>query len=349
MLRPRHTQFVLLLPLLLGLLLSALAQSGRKPPEQQGDTKSQKTQSDGSIVSIKTEEVILPITVRDGTGRLVKGLDARDFFVYDNGQRQEIENFNRQQVPVNVLFMLDASGSIFEQMEPIRNAALAFVKTLAPEDRVAIMQFADKVQTLQDWTGNYEDIKLALNWKYKPGQATVFYDALVDAAEKFKGVEGRRAIILLTDGVNTKGNASFERGLAAIGRSEAAVYVVSETEALARPLRRDLKGANGVLNRVFGGSYQIQAKQYLALLENAERELTKLADSTGGQIYFPIADHDLAGAYDEVAQELKTQYIVSYVPVSPRAIEEPYHKVEVLVRGGGYQAYTRRGYYKQQQ
>src|SRR5436853_1486895 len=109
MLRLRQTQLVVILPLLLGLFLSALAQSGRKPPEQQGETKGQKTQSDGSIVSIKTEEVILPITVRDSMGHLVKGLNARDFFIYDNGQRQEIENFNRQQLPVNVLFLLDAS------------------------------------------------------------------------------------------------------------------------------------------------------------------------------------------------------------------------------------------------
>jgi VWFA-related protein len=340
MLHLRHAQRALFLPLLFGMLFSALAQSGRKPPAQ-----GEKTSAEGSIVSLKTEEVILPITVRDSVGRLVKGLEARDFFIYDNGQRQEIENFNRRQVPVNVLFLLDASGSVFEQMEAIRNAALAFVRTLTPEDRVAVMQFADKVQTLQDWTGNYEEIQHALNWKYRPGQATAFYDALLAAAEKFKGVEGRRAVILLTDGVNTQGSASFSRGLIAIQRAEAVVYVVSETEALARPLRRDTKGAGGLLNRVFGGTYHIQAAQYLAMLENAERELTRLADDTGGRIYFPLADQDLAKAYDEVAQELKTQYIVAYVPSSPRSIEEAYHKVEVLVRGG-YQAHTRRGYYK---
>ena len=343
MFRPRCIQRLLLLSLWLGLTLSSLAQSGRKPPEQERGKPSEPNQKSGSIISLKTEEVILPITVRDSLGRFVAGLDARDFFIYDNGQRQEIEDFNRRQVPVNVIFLLDASGSVFERMETIREAALSFVKTLAPEDRVAVIQFADKVQTLQDWTGKYEDIKTALEWKYRSGQATAFYDALVETAEKFKGVEGRRAVILLTDGVNTKGNANFVSGLAAIKNSEAAVYVVSETEALARPLRRDTKGAAGVFNRVFGGSYSISVAQYLKLLEQAEGELTKLAETTGGRIYFPIADRDLATAYDEVAHELKTQYIVTYIPVSNRAAEESYHKVEVLVRGG-YQAYTRSGY-----
>jgi VWFA-related protein len=100
------------------------------------------------------------------------------------------------------------------------------------------------------------------------------------------------------------------------------------------------------LNRIFGGGYHAQAAQYLAMLEKAERELTELAESTGGRIYLPTADDDLQRAYAEVAEELKTQYIVTYVPTSERAVEEAYHKVEVMVRGGSYQAHTRRGYYK---
>jgi len=343
MLHLSHAKSILLFSLWLALSLSAAAQSGRRTQES-----GKKGGTEESAVRIKTEEVLLPITVRDSIGRLVTGLDAQDFFIYDNGQRQQIEDFNRRKVPVNVIFLLDASGSVFQQMEAIRNAALSFVKALSPEDRVAVMQFADKVQLLQDWTGNSEDIKLALSWKYHPGQATAFYDALIAAAEKFKGVEGRRAIILLTDGVNTKGSTSFAQGLEAMKRFEATVYVVSQTEAQARLLRRDTKGAAGVLNRIFGGAYQVEVKQYLLLLDQAERELTTLADATGGRIYLPVEERDLAQAYAEVAQELKTQYIVTYVPTNESAVDEAYHKVEVLVRGGGYQAHTRRGYYKQQ-
>jgi Ca-activated chloride channel family protein len=342
MLHLRRVSFALLF-LLLALSVATLAQSGRKPS---GQGNAAKGEADDVAVRVKTEEVILPITVRDSRGRLVRGLEARDFFIYDNGQRQEIENFNRRQVPVNVIFVLDASGSVFERMDVIRQAAISFVKTLAPEDRVAILQFADKVQWLQDWTGNFDEIQHTLNWKYRPGQATAFYDALAAAAEKFQGIAERRAIILLTDGVNTKGQAGFAQALAALQRAEATVYVVSETEAQARLLRRDAKGAAGVLNRIFGGAHQAQVQQYLALLENAERELTALADTTGGRIYFPVADRDLARAYAEVAEELKTQYIVTYVPAGERAADGVYHKVEVLVRGIGYQAHTRRGYYK---
>jgi VWFA-related protein len=318
------------------------AQSGRKAPGKENGAKGE---GEGFAVSVRTEEVILPVTVRDHTGRLISGLDPQDFFIYDNGQRQKIEQFNRRKVPVNVIFLLDASGSVFDQMETIRAAAISFVKTLAPEDRVAVMQFADKVQLLQDWTNNFEDLKLAFNWKYRPGQATAFYDALVSAADKFKGVEGRRAIILLTDGINTKGSAGFSQGLAAIQRLEAATYVVSETEAQARALRRNTKGAAGFFNRILAGGYRGQIEQYLSMLEQAERELTTLAEATGGQIYLPVEERDLRRAYAEVAEELKTQYIISYVPGSEGIADNSYHKVEVLVRGG-YQAHTRRGYYK---
>jgi VWFA-related protein len=330
--------------LLLALSALALAQSGRKAQGQGSSHKSE----EGFTVSVRTEEVILPITVRDSLGRLVPGLGAQDFFIYDNGQRQQVENFNRRRIPVHVLFLLDASRSVFERMEVIRRAALSFVKTLAPEDRVAVLQFADQVHTLQDWTGNDDDIRHALSWKYRPGQATAFYDALVAAAEKLRQVEGRRAIILLTDGLNTKGHASFAQGLEAVRRAEATVYVVSETEAQARLLRRDTKGAAGLLGRIFGGPYQAQAEHYLALLESAERELAMLADASGGRLYLPLEERDLARAYEEVAEELKTQYIITYVPTSERPSAEAYHQIEVLVRGG-YQAHTRRGYYKQQQ
>ena len=335
---------LIILALLAALSCAALAQSGRRaqPPAAGG-----KEADEGVAVSVRTEEVILPITVRDSMGRLVPGLSPQDFFIYDNGQRQEIEEFNRRRVPVNVIFLLDASGSVFEKMDVIREAALAFIKTLAPEDRVAVIQFADKAQQLQDWTGNYDDLKQALNWKYRPGRATAFYDGLAAAAEKLKSVEGRRAVILLTDGVNTAGATSFGQGLAALQRVEAAVYVVSETEAQMRLLRRDTKGAAGFFNRVLGAGYYGQVKEYLALLERAERELTTLTEATGGRIYFPVENHDLSAAYAEVAAELKTQYIVTYVPTGGRAADGEYHKVEVLVRGGGYQAHTRRGYYKE--
>jgi len=345
MFRSGSVNSAFILPLLLALCVAVAAQSGRKAQSKEGSGEGG---DDGPALRIRTEEVILPITVRDNVGRLVTGLGAQDFFIYDNGKRQQIEGFNQRKVPVNVIFLLDASGSVFEQMESIRTAALSFVKELAPDDRVAVIQFADKVQQLQDWTGSYDDLKLAFNWKYHPGQATVFYDALIAAAEKFKGVTGRRAIVLLTDGVNTKGSTSFARGLEAIKRAEASVYVVSETEAQARVLRRDTKGAAGVLNRILGGAYHYQLEQYLAMLEQAERELTTLAETTGGRIYLPVEERDLTRAYAEVARELKTQYIVTYVPQGEPAADEAYHKVEVLVRGIGYQAHTRPGYYKQQ-
>jgi Ca-activated chloride channel family protein len=322
-------------------------QSGRKATVQSQGTSSSVELEGDDVLRIRSEEVLLPVSVRDETGAPVGGLGQERFLVYDNGVRQEITSFNRYRVPANIVLLLDASGSVFQEMRFIRAAAKGFVRGLLKEDKVCVMQFADRVELLQDWTSATETGKLekSLDWRYHPGESTTFYDGLYLAAqEQLSRVEGRRIIILLTDGIDTaaRRHASFTDALNAVRRTEASVYVVSLTASVRALLEK--KGGGGWFRRLLSNGQDPRAiRRYLVTVNEAERLLTELASQTGGRIFLPLKEDDLAPAYEAIAEELRTQYIITYKP-RPRAELGVWRRVHVLVIPGGYEVATREGY-----
>lgn len=339
--------------LLLALLLTtqwygvvARGQSGRRDLPDAGISLQSTGKEDGEVLRVKTEEVLLPVSVRDAQGAAVSGLVAESFMIYDNGVRQEIKSFKRERTPVNIVLLLDASGSVFSQMRFIREAAKAFIKGLHEEDKVSVMQFADKVELLQDWTSaaNVRPLLKALDWRYRAGESTAFYDGLYLAAhEQLSKVEGRRLIIVLTDGIDTivERHASYANALDAVRRAEAAVYVLSLTASM-RAMLRERTG--GSLGRILLRGYDPrEVTRYLSLIETAENLLRGLTEQTGGRIFLPLRDEDLAPAYDAIAEELRTQYIITYQP-RPQTRAGTWRPIRVLVAPGGYEVAARQGY-----
>jgi len=173
---------------------------------------------------------------------------------------------------------------------------------------------------------------------------TTFYDGLYLAAEEqLKKVDGRRIIILLTDGLDTalKHRASFPDALNAVKRAEASVYVVSLTADVRNQIEE--KTGRTRLSKIFNGYDRREVSGYLALLENSERLLSGLAAQTGGRIFLPLKDEDLTTAYQAIAEELRTQYIITYKP-KPRVTAGEYRHVRVLVTDGNYEVAAREGY-----
>jgi Ca-activated chloride channel family protein len=329
--------------LLLLMPIGASGQSGRqvtsvKPTEEQGTDAE-------DVLRVRTDEVSLPISVRGTDGLPVAGLGPESFFVYDNGVRQEILSFNRERVPANIVLLLDASGSVFSQMRFIREAAKGFIKGLLAQDHVCVIQFADRAELLQDWTRATETEKLlkALEWRYHPGESTVFYDGLYLAAEQqLSKVGGRHIIILLTDGIDTaqRQRASFADATNAVRRAEASVYVLSLTQELRSMIEQQ---AGGHLARLFNGVDARERARYLSLLDASEKQLSELAVQTGGRLFLPQKEMDLSAAYSAIALELRTQYIITYKP-RPRAAAGEYRRIRVLVAPGSYEVGTREGY-----
>lgn len=322
-------------------------QSGRKSSGDVASRGSAERNPEGDdILRVRTDEVLLPVSVRDWSGTSVNGLNRDNFIIYDEGLRQQIRSFNRHRVAANIVLLLDASGSVFQQMRFIREAAKGFVEGLLPKDKVCVVQFADKVELLQDWTSaaQPEMLEKALDWRYHPGESTTFYDGLYLAAEEqLKKVEGRRIVILLTDGIDTaeRRRAGFNDALSSVRQAEASVYVVSLTGMLREMIVRRAGGrARQTLLRGYDPK---QVGRYLKLIDESEKQLTGLATQTGGRIFLPLKDEDLASAYRAIAEELRAQYIITYKP-DPPVVAGQWRRVRVLVLPGGYEVAAREGY-----
>lgn len=324
----------------------AQAQSGRKP-----DTPA--SQDQDQTIRLRAEEVLLNITVTDPYGHQAADLGRNEFIVAEDGQRQDIASFLISSVPVNVVLMLDASGSIVSEIPSLRDAAMQFVNKLRPEDKISVVEFHSKVELIQDWTANAEDVRHALSWRFKPGMvqtkdgrfeygSTALYDALYSTAEDLLSkVEGRKAIIMLTDGDDTTSKVTYEQATASIIRSGAVVYVVSKARAFIAILDRDYRGK---VNRVFGGGNGQLADVLVARLERAELLMTELCKRTGGQIFSPLKDEEMKDVYASVARELKNQYIITYSSKNEKR-DGTLRRVGVFLTRPGYTTRTRESYY----
>ncbi len=330
---------------LLLLISPALPQSGRKPTSAKEGTQDE-------TLRLRAEEVLLNVTVTDPYNHQATDLSKEEFIVAEDGQRQDIASFVMSSVPVNVVLMLDASGSIVSEINSLRDAAMHFVGQLGPADKTSVIEFHTTVELIQDWTAKADDVRHALSWRFKPGMvqtkqgsftygSTALYDALFSAAdEQLAKVEGRKAVILLTDGDDTSSKVTYEQALTSIIKSGSVVYVISKARQFINELARyRSKGA-----RVLGGGNAQMADMMVARFEQAEKLMTELSTRTGGRIFSPLRDEDMKDVYGQVARELKNQYIITYTPKNLEHDGRLRH-INVFLSRPGYSARTRDGYY----
>jgi Ca-activated chloride channel family protein len=339
------SRFYLFVLVSLLLITGAHSQSGRKP-----STVQQPGQDEP--VRLRAEEVLLNVTVMDSYGHQATELVKDEFIVAEDGQRQDIASFLVSSVPVNVVLMLDASGSVVSEINSLRDAAMHFVGQLGPEDKISVIEFHTHVELIQDWTAKAEEVKHALSWRFKPGMvqtkqggftygSTALYDAMFSAAdEQLAKVEGRKAIILLTDGDDTSSKVTFEQAVTSIVKSGSVVYVISKARAFINELAR----YRGKAGRVFAGGTAQQADMMAERFERAERQMTDLATRTGGRIFSPLEEREMKDVYGQVARELKNQYIITYIPKNLDHDGRLRH-VKVFLSRPGYSARTRDAYY----
>src|SRR5690349_17735195 len=182
------------------------------------------------VISVDTTEVMLPVTVRDGNGRLVADLKREDFHVFEDDREERLSELALRQVPVDVILMVDSSSSVAENLDDFRKAVMEFAAQLDDKDRITLIKFDDRVQLLQEWTQSRFQFQRALN-RIEPGMFTRLNDALVLAArEQFGSTQSRRAIIVLTDGVDSGRGSTAEQALQAVLNAQVSVYVVSNGE-----------------------------------------------------------------------------------------------------------------------
>jgi Ca-activated chloride channel family protein len=302
---------------------------------------------ENEVVRINASEVLLPVTVRDASGALVTNLARKDFKVFEDGREQPLSDISLRQVPVDVALLVDSSSSVAESFEDFRRAAEEFAARVGADDRFCLVKFDDRVELLLDWSKSRLQLRRALG-RLTTGVFTRFNDALLlSAREQFRPGERRRALVFLSDGIDSnRGSATTEAALRALLETQVTVYGIANTE-----IERARKSAE-LDNLLGGGDASVRFNQLrigdlqesLRVLEASERNLEAMTRSTGGRLYRPRSFHALGGVYTEIADELRHQYALYYTPTNA-ARDGRFRRVRVEVPGGGYEVSTRVGYF----
>ncbi len=322
------------------------AGEAQKPSAKPSDESPEAIDED-EVVKISSSEVLLPVTVRDATGRLVADLKREDFRVYEDGREQPLSELSLRRVPVDVALLVDSSSSVAASFEDFRRAAEEFAARLEAEDRISLIKFDDRVELLLDWTQSRLQLRRALK-RLSTGVFTRFNDALMLAArEQFARGQRRHALVVLSDGIDSgRGKATLEAALRTLLEAQVAVYVISNTEIERAHKQSELDNLlAGTDSSVRFNELRIgDLREGMRVLDLSERNLSQLTSATGGRLYKPQSFGSLGSVYGEIAEELRSQYALYYTPTDA-ARDGRFRRVKVEVPGRPLQVNTRVGYY----
>ena len=274
---------------------------------------------------VAADHVRVPVTVVDETGQNVLGLSREDFLLLDEGKRRPIENFVLDQAPIHAIILIDASGSVREELDELKKAAREFAEIFDRSDRIAVMGFADELETLQDWTNSQRRLRNAVG-KLERGYRTALYDSLLKAARtKLEDQPGKKVIILLTDGLDNESDATYESVLNQLVASDISLYIISRTRMVASKVAEAERVE--FLNRVMKNVLDDDKDFVDIYFETKETAMNHLAEASGGRALYPVRLQDLAGSYSEIARELKNQYLLTFKP--PASSHLSFRKIEV--------------------
>jgi Ca-activated chloride channel family protein len=268
-------------------------------------------------VDVKLVSVFVNVT--DKNGAIVGGLAQDDFAVTEDGRPQQIAVFERQsELPLNLTLAIDTSGSVRKDMAQEADAARRFAHAiLRPQDQMSLLQFATEVRELTPFTNKVAQIDRGLS-QLRGDWATALYDAIDLGSQRLGGKEGRKVLILISDGDDTAKSATYAQALEAALRNEVMIYSIIDVPIEASA-GRDLGG---------------------------EHALITLAEQTGGKSFYE-SDGGLDRAFARVSDDLRTQYLLGYYPHSQEP-GRPFHRVQVTIPRAAPDAFSIRhktGYY----
>ena len=263
-----------------------------------------------------TQVVSLFATVTDAQKRLVPDLVQSDFEVFDNDKPQNLVFFQNEVQPISVVVMLDTSGSMTMTLDLLRAAAEQFVLRLLPADKARIGAFNDKIQFMGRSFMNDRDQLVTDIKNIDYGNGTRLWDALAASLEELKGIDGRKVILVFTDGDDTESkNASLGKVIERARLGEVMIYAI------------------GLESRYFDGQRMVRSRP--------DSGLRKIADETGGGYFELTKTAELAPTFTRVAQELHSQYVIGFTPMS---LDGKVHKLAVRMKQPGMTARARRSY-----
>lgn len=311
-----------------------------------------KAQDQPDVITTDTALVQLNVGVVDRGGKAVKYLSRDDFAVYEDGVKQPIAHFEPTAAPFSLVLLLDMSGSTVNFRQQIQAAAIRFLDALAPEDRVAVVQFNGKgVKSLLGFTEDRGRIAYAITLATGAG-STPFFEALnFSLKELSKEVKRRKAIVVLTDGIDTEVRRADTEAVAK-GRADSDVSTAIKAEASPQ-LNRVLNEADRQGVTIFPLALPSGDPKRLPLPDPvitakyaaARTRMQLLADRTGGRLNEIRSLDQMARLYAEVAAALRSLYTVAYQAPSDRARDGKWHEIRIEVTRPELIARTRPGYF----
>jgi Ca-activated chloride channel homolog len=261
-----------------------------------------------------TQIVSVPATVLDGQGRLVPNLEQDEFTILDNGKPQQITFFQNETQPFTVVVMLDYSASMTSSLDLLRAAAEQFLLRMLPQDKGQVGAFSDRIEFSGTFTNDRDDLISALR-DLQYGNPTRLWDAVDQSVDMLKPVDGRKVVLVFTDGDDTYSKAGFGTVLDHAKQNEVLVYAI------------------GLQSTYFNGQRMVRSQP--------DRSLKKIAEETGGG-YFELKKTDeLAPTFTRVAQELHSLYTIGF---SPAALDGKEHKLDLKMKQAGMVARARKTY-----
>ena len=285
--------------------------------------------SEGDVVRIDTNLVTVPVSVLDRDGRFISDLQRDEFKVFENGVEQKLAYFDSTEKPFTVALLLDTSGSTFFHLWEIKEAAINFAKQLRPQDRVLIVTFDRLVMLLTEATNDQKLITEAVQRNAITGFSTRLYDAIdLVIKARLNKIEGRKAIVLFTDGVDTASyQATYKSTLHKVDEMDVLIYPVQydTTDFVAAQTRTN---ATIVTTTITGRNFPTRSSSRVTYgtpkasgpgtsigdYKLADQFLHQLAMKTGGRLYEANERTQLTEAFSKIAEELRHQYSIGYYP-----------------------------------
>jgi Ca-activated chloride channel homolog len=313
-----RASFVIFILMMTGMVFPLYAQSGRSPAGT--------VTAPAEEVSPKTRSgpFMIPVTAIDEDGHPVGRLARRDFHLYENGVEQRIVGFSSTEEPFQIALLIDTSRSTLNKLKDMQETAIQFVEQLRPQDRVMIVSFDDEVYVDTEMTGDRDEWRRAIRGT-RVGRGARLFDAIdLTITERLSRLEGRKAIVLLTDGVDIASHYATARST--IARAEATGVLVYPIQYLSRLAPRT------VFNHDLQGRDRGEQSRYFYL---------ELAERSGAEFHRADTLTDLMSVFRQIAEDLSHQYWLSYYSADV-ASDSKFRRIRVSIGRPGFFARARR-------
>jgi VWFA-related protein len=282
-------------------------------------------------LSTTTNLVNVDVMVVDSNGSPLKNLEKKNFQLYDDGVPQAITNFGTGEAPMTICMLIEFANRSWGYLALALRYSYDFLNTIHPKDWVAVVSFDLKPQIITDFTQDHQEVRAGLDQLRIPGfRESNLYDALAFVLDRMKEVHGRKAILAVVTGVDTFSKLTYDQSLKIAKASDTPIYPISILEFMS-VRSHSMSGRVGNISGID--------------ILQAENALKTIASYSGGQAYFPRFEQDVPGDYQQIAEQLRTQYSLGFVPTNATR-DGQFHKLKVQVvddQGNPYEFFDQKG------